>query len=177
MSKARKKKAPSGKARSKTKPKAKAKAKARSKVTARSSSAIKTVVTNVSVADYVAAVPNDTRRADANTVLKLMSDITGWKPRMWGPSIIGFGSYHYTYDSGHSATMCALAFSPRSSSLVVYVAEFPGRNLLLKQLGKHKESKACLYINKLADVDQEVLRSVLERSLQRVREQWPVSAS
>lgn len=137
----------------------------------------KTAPTNVSVSAFIAAVGNDTRRADAKQLLKLMADVTGWKPKMWGPSIIGFGAYHYTYDSGHSGSICALGFSPRKASLVVYAAHFPGRDALMRQLGKHKSGKGCLYINKLADVDLAVLRKLLAGGLAQLKKEWPVTAS
>lgn len=140
--------------------------------------ATKTRATNASVSAFIAAVENDTRRADAKALLKLMKDVTGWKPKLWGPTIIGFGAYHYTYESGHSGSICALGFSPRKASLVIYVADFPGKAGLLKSLGKHKGGlKQCLYINKLADVDVEVLRKILEGGLAQIRREWPVTAS
>jgi len=138
----------------------------------------KTTATKASVTDFIAAVKNETRRADAKVMLKLMADVTGWKAKMWGPTIIGFGAYHYTYASGHSGSICALGFSPRSSSLVVYVADFPGKEKLLKALGKHKGGlEQCLYINKLADVDAGVLRKILEGGLAQISKTWPVTAS
>jgi hypothetical protein len=137
----------------------------------------KTVATAVSVDGFIAAVENDTRRADAKVLVKLLRDITGWKPKMWGPTIIGFGAYHYTYDSGHSGTICAIGFSPRKPNQVIYVADFPGKEQLLATLGKHKGGiKQCLYINKLADVDLGVLRKILEGGLEQIKKEWPVTA-
>ena len=138
---------------------------------------LKTKATGASVAAFIAAVDNDTRRTDAKALLKLMKEITGWKPKMWGPTIIGFGAYHYTYATGHSGSICALGFSPRAASLVVYSAEFPGKAGLLKKLGKYKSGKQCLYINKLADVDLGVLRQILGQGLAQLRKDWPVTAS
>jgi hypothetical protein len=138
----------------------------------------KTQPTKVSVKDFVAAVDNDTRRADANTLLKLFAKVTGWKARMWGPTIVGFGAYHYTYDTGHSGSSPALGFSPRKANLVIYVFDFPGKAGLLKKLGKHKGGlKQCLYINKLDDVDLAVLEKILEAGLAEAGKQWPVTAS
>ncbi|HWL63731.1 MAG TPA: DUF1801 domain-containing protein [Steroidobacteraceae bacterium] len=140
--------------------------------------ATKTRATSASVSAFIAAVDNDTRRADAKALLRLMRDVTGWKPKLWGPTIIGFGAYHYTYESGHSGSICALGFSPRKASLVIYVADFPGKAGLLKSIGKHKGGlKQCLYINKLADVDMDVLRRILEGGLAQIRREWPVTAS
>lgn len=138
----------------------------------------KTKPTKVSVKDFIAAVDNDTRRADAQTLLKLFAKVTGWKAKMWGPTIVGFGAYHYTYDTGHSGSSPALGFSPRKANLVVYVFDFPGKADLLKKLGKHKGGlKQCLYINKLDDVDLAVLQRILEAGLVEAGKQWPVTAS
>lgn len=138
----------------------------------------KTEATGVSVTDFINAIEDDTRRSDAKALVKIFKEVTGWKPRMWGPTIIGFGAYHYTYDSGHSGSICAVGFSPRKANLVIYSADFPGLADLLEKLGKHKGGmNQCLYINKLADVQTEVLREILKRSLVELRKQWPVTAS
>jgi hypothetical protein len=138
----------------------------------------KTKPTKVSVKDFIAAVDNDTRRADAKTLLKLFAKVTGWKAKMWGPTIIGFGAYHYTYDTGHSGSSPALGFSPRKGNLVIYVFDFAGKADLLKKLGKHKGGlKQCLYINKLDDVDLAVLEKILGAGLAEASKQWPVTAS
>lgn len=142
------------------------------------SKATKTKPTTVSVTDFISAVENDTRREDAVVLMKLLKAVTGWKPKMWGPTIIGFGAYHYTYDTGHSGSTCAIGFSPRKASLVIYVADFPGKEALLGQLGKHKGGlKQCLYINKLADVDMKVLEKILIGGLAEIGKTWPVTAS
>jgi hypothetical protein len=138
----------------------------------------KTKPTKVSVKDFIAAVDNDTRRADAQILLKLFAKVSGWKPKMWGPTIIGFGAYHYTYDTGHSGSSPALGFSPRKANLVIYVFDFPGKADLLKKLGKHKGGlKQCLYINKLDDVDLAVLQRILAAGLIEAGKQWPVTAN
>ncbi len=138
----------------------------------------KTKATNASVSGFIDAVENDTRRADARALLKLMKEVTGWKPKLWGPSIIGFGAYHYTYESGHSGSICALGFSPRKANLAIYVADFPGKAALLKSLGKHKGGlKQCLYINRLSEVDLDVLRRILEGGLIQIGKEWPVTPS
>jgi hypothetical protein len=140
--------------------------------------ATKTKPTAVSVTDFIAAIENETRREDAVVLVKLLKSITGWKPKMWGPTIIGFGAYHYTYDSGHSGSICAIGFSPRKASLVIYAADFPGKEALLARLGKHKGGlDQCLYINKLADVDMKVLEKVLVGGLAGIKKSWPVTAS
>jgi hypothetical protein len=138
----------------------------------------KTKVTAVSVTDFINAIENDTRRADAKALVKIFKEVTGWTPRMWGPTIIGFGAYHYTYETGHSGSICAVGFSPRKANLVIYSAGFPGLEDLLEKLGKHKGGvKQCLYINKLADVQAGILKEILKKSIVELRKQWPVTAS
>lgn len=138
----------------------------------------KTKITAVSVSDFIASVENDTRRQDARVLVRLFREVTGWKPRMWGPTIIGFGVYHYEYESGHSGSACATGFSPRKANLVIYVVNFPGQGALLKKLGKHKGGmKQCLYINKLADVDIDCLKEIVRRSLKQLKRRWPVAAT
>ena len=127
-------------------------------------SEIKTKPTDVSVAAFLDGVQHPVRRADGKALRKMMERITGEPAVMWGPSIVGFGSYHYRYESGHEADMCRVAFSPRSANLVLYVGGFPEYEALLARLSKHKSSKACLYINKLADVDVEVLDEIVRRT-------------
>ena len=124
----------------------------------------KTKPTNVDVGDFVASVDKPGRRADARTLVELMARVTGEPATMWGPSIIGFGRYHYRYASGHEGDAARVGFSPRSAHLVLYVGGFPDYELLLGRLGKHKRSKACLYLNKLADVDPGVLEEIVRRT-------------
>lgn len=139
---------------------------------------IKTKPTKVSVGDFIAAVENGTRREDAKTLLKLFQKVTGWKARMWGPTIVGFGAYHYTYDTGHSGSICVVGFSPRKANLVVYVSDFPGKAGLLQKLGKHKGGlKQCLYMNSLADVDLTVLEKILKAGVAQTRKTWPVAST
>jgi hypothetical protein len=125
---------------------------------------IKTKPTDVSVDAFLDTVQHPVRRADGKALRAMMERITGEPAVMWGPSIVGFGRYHYRYDSGHEADMCRVAFSPRSANLVLYVGGFPEYEALLAKLGKHKRSKACLYLNKLADVDADVLDEIVRRT-------------
>jgi hypothetical protein len=125
---------------------------------------IKTKPTSVDVDDFLDGVPNVVRRADGKALRAMMEKITGEPAVMWGPSMVGFGSYHYRYDSGHEADMCRVAFSPRSANMVLYVGGFADYEALLAKLGKHKRSKACLYLNKLADVDLAVLGEIIART-------------
>jgi hypothetical protein len=124
----------------------------------------KTRPTQASVDDFIAAVEKPVRRADAGVVRGMMERVTGEPATMWGPTIIGFGTYHYRYASGHEGDMCRVGFSPRSANLVLYVGGFPGFEELLGKLGKHRRSRACLYLNKLADVDPGVLEEIVRRT-------------
>ncbi len=125
----------------------------------------KTAPTAVSVADFIAAVPNETRRKDAKALLALFKKVTGEKPVMWGPSIVGFGTRHYKYESGREGDILLAGFSPRAANLVLYLhKDFDGADKLLARLGKHKTSMACLYVNTLADLDMAVLEELIARA-------------
>jgi hypothetical protein len=126
------------------------------------------------VAAFIDAITDPTRRADAKALVKLMQDAAGEKPKMWGPSIIGFGSYHYRYESGREGDMPLIGFSPRKTATVLYnmIASSDSKALLAK-LGKHTTVKGCLYIKKLADVDQQVLEAMVVKSLAASRAQSP----
>jgi hypothetical protein len=137
---------------------------------------IKTKPTEVAVDDFIDAVPNPQRREDAKKVRAMMERISGEPARMWGPTIIGFGSYHYKYDSGHEGTMCRLGFSPRKAELVLYVltdGAAAGEEAQLARLGKHKTGKCCLYIRKLSDVDEAVLEEMTVDALAHMDEKYP----
>ena len=135
---------------------------------------IKTRATDVSVDDFIAAIDNPQRREDAKAVRAMFERLTGEPARMWGPTIIGCGSYHYKYESGHSGTMCRMGFSPRKAELVLYVLTgFAEQPDLLARLGKHKTGKICLYIKKLPDVDGAVLEEISARALAHMNEKYP----
>src|SRR5436305_14802839 len=126
----------------------------------------KTRPTKVSVASFIDAVPDPSRRGDAKVLVRLMQRITREKPKMWGPSLIGFGSYHYKYDSGREGDMPVIAFAPRKSATVLYgVAAAAASTPVLSKLGKHSSGKGCLYIKKLADVDAHILEALIVKSL------------
>jgi hypothetical protein len=128
--------------------------------------ALKTVATPADVAAFVERVENPERRADARVLIELMSRLTGAPATMWGPSIIGFGRYHYRYDSGHEGDMCVAGFSPRKAELVVYLMPgFADRTEQLARLGRHRTGKSCLYLKRLADVDLGVLEEMIQQSL------------
>lgn len=138
----------------------------------------KTKPTAVSPADFIASIEHPTRRADAETLDALFRRITGWKPRMWGPTIVGYGAYHYVYDSGHEGDSLATGFSPRKANQSLYI--MPGYQEmgdLLDRLGKHKMGKACLYVNKLADVDMGVLEEIIRRGLADLSNKYEVRPS
>lgn len=136
----------------------------------------KTKLIEQSVDDHIAAVAPDQKRADAVALDGLFREVSGYQPRMFGGSIIGYGSYAYTYDSGHSGVSIATGFAPRKSNIVLYI--MPGYSDfgdILARLGKHKLGKSCLYINKLADVDTEVLKELIRAGLDDLASRWPIS--
>jgi len=135
----------------------------------------KTQPTAVKPADFVEAVEHPVRREDARTLLALMERITGWEPQMWGPAIIGFGTYHYTYESGREGEFMRTGFSPRKANMVVYIMPgYSDYSEKLARLGKHKLGKSCLYINKLADVDMAVLEEIIRAGLDDMAKKYPL---
>ena len=132
----------------------------------------KTKPMDTSVEDFLNSVEHAGKRADSYILLDLLRDITGEQATMWGPSIVGFGSYHYKYASGREGDMPVTGFSPRKQSLTLYIMPgFDAYEGLLAKLGKHKTGKSCLYINKLADVDMDVLRALVKQSVDAMREE------
>jgi uncharacterized protein DUF1801 len=137
-------------------------------------SALKTRPTSVSAERHIAAIENEEQRNDAQTLVALMRRITKQEPRMWGPSIVGFGSYHYKYASGHEGDSALAGFAVRGRELVVYTApEFEGRDDLFAKLGKHRTGKVCIYIRRLADVDLRVLETLVARSIADTKRRYP----
>ena len=133
----------------------------------------KTKPTAVSVADFIAAVEDPKRRADAEAACALLAEATGETPVMWGPSIIGFGTYHYRYASGHEGDAPLVGFSPRKANLVFYLYCDEGRDDLLARLGKHRAGKGCVYVNRLADVDPAVLKQMAVATADQLRARYP----
>jgi Domain of unknown function (DU1801) len=133
---------------------------------------LKTKKTDVSVESFLNAVADEQQRADSFQLVKLLEETTGEKPRMWGPSIIGFGEYHYVYASGHEGDMCLTGFSPRKGNLTLYFyAGFAGHLAgLVKKLGKCKVSKGCLYVKKLEDIDLAVLREMIQANIEQLKD-------
>ncbi len=132
----------------------------------------KTIPTDLNVQAFLNAYTDEVRRTDANALTKLMRKVTGKEPAMWGPSIVGFDSYHYRYESGREGDMPIVGFSPRKAANVLYGAlEVEGADALLAQLGRHTTGKGCLYIKKLADIDMTVLETLLRNAVTAKREQ------
>ena len=125
----------------------------------------KTQPTDADVGAFLDAIEDPQRREDSRAVCRLMTDETGERPRMWGESIVGFGSYHYAYASGREGDWMALGFSPRKANLTLYLMDgFTGYEDLLSRLGKHTTGRSCLYVKRLTDVDVEVLREMVRQS-------------
>ena len=140
-------------------------------------SKMKTTPTQASVDAFIEAVEDEQKRADSRAIAAMMSAATGAPAQMWGTSIVGFGRYHYRYASGREGDFMIAGFSPRKRALTLYImAGFSEYDALLAQLGKHTIGKSCLYIKRLADVDQAVLREIVERSVQYIREKYPEQA-
>ena len=137
-------------------------------------SELKTKPTRVSAKSHIAAIANEEQRNDAQMLLALMRRVTRQEPRMWGPSIVGFGSYHYKYASGHEGDSALAGFAARGRELVVYIAPgFEGRDVLLAKLGKHRTGKVCVYIRRLANVDLKVLETLIARSVADTKRRYP----
>ena len=126
----------------------------------------KTQKTGLSAGDFLNTLPDETKRQDSFTLLELMEQVSGSEPKMWGPSIIGFGDTHYQYESGREGDWFLIGFSPRKANLTLYIrGGLPKYADLLGQLGKHKTGKGCLYINRLSDVNLDVLKQIISQSL------------
>ena len=133
----------------------------------------KTKATKASVAGYIAAIEDEERRDDCTRLVKLMTSVTGQPAVMWGSAIVGFGSYHYNYESGHEGDMCLVGFSSRKPNISIYVlADSAAQKKLLARLGKHKVSKACLYVRRMSDIDDKVLRELIAGSIAEVRKRF-----
>jgi hypothetical protein len=134
----------------------------------------KTKPTEISVEDFIRMVTDEQMRDDSLALIKIMKKVTGSKPTMWGPSIIGFGSYQYKYESGHEGYSCLTGFSPRKGNISLYVMGAPTEQAtLLKKLGKHKAGKGCLYVKKLADINLTVLEKLVEQSVNALKKKYP----
>jgi hypothetical protein len=138
----------------------------------------KTTVTDVAVDEYLSQVEPERRRVDAQRLDQIFREVSGFAPRMWGPSIVGYGRYHYRYESGREGDFLATGFAPRKANLVIYI--MPGYtdfSAILARLGKHKIGKSCLYINKLDDIDLDVLKELIAAGIEDLGRHWPVEPS
>ena len=134
---------------------------------------LKTKQTDDSVTVFLNSVEDEKKRKDSFAILEIMKGATRLEPKMWGTSIIGFGRYHYKYDSGHEGDMCIVGFSPRKQSITLYLMIGDGNvEKLLKNLGKHKTGKGCLYINKLEDVSTDVLKQLIITSADAIKKKY-----
>lgn len=135
----------------------------------------KTKETEVSVADFIAALKSPQQQADSRALVKIFEDASGFPPKMWGPTIIGFGRYHYKYASGREGDSLLVGFSPRKGSISLYMScDVNGQHAdLLSKLGKHKAAKACIYINKLADANPEIIGQMVKASIKETLALYP----
>jgi hypothetical protein len=134
----------------------------------------KTVETIESVADFLATITDENKKQDCLNLVSIMEKVTGFKAKMWGPSIVGFGSYHYIYESGREGDAPLVGFSPRKNEISLYLSSsFENRDTLLEKFGKHKSAKACVYIKKLADMDQEIFKEMIALSVKHVKSMYP----
>ncbi|MBS4218084.1 DUF1801 domain-containing protein [Bacillus sp. FJAT-49711] len=135
---------------------------------------LKTKENESSVIEFIENVDNPKKREDAYKLLDIFTETTGYKAKMWGPSIIGFGSYHYKYESGHEGDAPLVGFSPRKAKISLYFATGDAeRDALLKEFGKHTSGKACVYINKVADINVDVLIELIKQSVTFLQEKYP----
>jgi hypothetical protein len=135
---------------------------------------LKTKENDNSVIEFIEGVADAKKREDAYRLLDIFTETTGYSAKMWGPSIIGFGSYHYKYASGHEGDAPLVGFSPRKAKISLYLApDDPARGTLLESFGKHTQGKGCVYINKVADIDVEVLRTLIRQSVELLQRLYP----
>lgn len=135
---------------------------------------LKTKETDNSVIEFIETVESQKKREDAYKLLDIFAETSGYEAKMWGPSIVGFGSYHYKYASGHEGDTPLVGFSPRKAKISLYFATGDTeREELLKEFGKHTSGKACVYINKIADIDVEVLKKLIKQSIKFLKEAHP----
>lgn len=135
----------------------------------------KTTATEVSVEGFLNGVKDEQKREDSFKILEMMTRLSGYEPKMWGTSIVGFGEYHYKYESGREGDMCRIGFSPRAQNLTLYmITGYSEKGDELARLGKHKLGKSCLYIKRLSDVDEDVLEEMIVKDLKAMNEKYPV---
>jgi hypothetical protein len=134
----------------------------------------KTTETTYSITNFINTIDNEAKRKDAFELLEIMQEATGLEPKIWGSSIIGFGSYHYKYDSGHEGDAPLAGFSPRKDAISLYLSSsFENKEELFSKFGKHKAGKGCIYIKKLTDVDVEILKIMISTSVKEIQKLYP----
>lgn len=134
----------------------------------------KTTETTASVTGFIDAVADETKRDDSRFLIKIMKELTGHDAKMWGPSIVGFGTYHYKYESGREGDAPLVGFSPRKAEISIYLnTEFPDKAKLLQQFGKHRAGAGCIYVKKLQDIDIAVLKKMIKASVESIRKLYP----
>jgi len=132
----------------------------------------KTTETTASVPAFIDTIEDEQKRKDCYAIMEIMKAQSGFKPKMWGPAIIGFGSYHYKYESGYEGDAPLVGFSPRKAEFALYIANFEGKEELLKNFGKHKTAKSCVYIKKLSDIDAHVLGQLITAGVKYMTEKY-----
>lgn len=136
----------------------------------------KTVPTKASVTEFINTVTPAERKKDCKAVMKIMREVTGKRPKMWGSSIVGYGTYHYKYDSGREGDFLATGFSPRKAALTIYIMPgYQNYDPLLKKLGPHKLGKSCLYLKSLKDIDLKVLKQLIARGYKDLKKMYPTT--
>ncbi len=134
----------------------------------------KTTQTSISVDDFINSVKDETKRKDSFSLVHLIKNQTGLEPKMWGPGIVGFGSHHYKYESGREGDSPNVAFSPRASSIAIYLSgNFNDRETLLEKFGKHKTEKGCVHIKTLADIDKNILEKMIANHIKHIKAIYP----
>lgn len=133
----------------------------------------KTIENDDSVEAFLNAVPNEQKKADCYRIKEMMEEITGHSPKMWGKSLVGFDSYHYKYETGREGDMLKVGFSPRAQNLTIYIMPgFERYDSLMEKLGKYKTGKSCLYIKRLTDIDEQVLRTLIKESFDHMTKKY-----
>lgn len=134
----------------------------------------KTTETSLSVTDFINTLKDETKRKECFSLIDLLKKQTGLEPTMWGPAIVGFGSHHYKYESGREGDSPNIAFSPRASSIAIYLSgNFKDRETLLEKFGKHKTDKGCVHIKTLADIDKDILKKMIVNHINHIKELYP----
>ena len=134
---------------------------------------LKTKLNDADVGKFLESIEDETKREDCLRICQIMQDVTGSEPKMWGKSIVGFGTYHYVYESGREGDWMVTGFAPRSRNISVYLIDgFSDHEELLGELGKHKTGKSCLYVKKLEDIDQDVLRELVGESVENMKSKY-----